>query len=620
MTEMVDFRLLGPLEVLVRGDQVPIGGPRQRVVLTMLLLNAGRVVSVDSLVETVWGTRPPSSSRTQVAICVSALRKTFRERGVERKLIETAAPGYVLRPEGHRMDTLVFEELVAEARARRGRLAEAVRCYDAALALRRGPVLSNVTGAVPEHAATQWEESLLAAYEEQVELRLQLGEHRLLVAGLVDAVDRHPLRDRLHGLLMTAQYQSGQRVAALETFVRWRRRSIEELGLEPSVELRRLHERILLDEGGPVVDRPPAQLPAATQAFTGRAESLAALDGLAARGGRGGAPPLGLLVGGVGVGKTALAVWWGARNADLFPDGQLFVDLSGHDPRRAPVDPHTALTYLLHALGVPPERVPSPAERPALFRTLVADRRMLLVLDDARDAAQVWPLVPNSPTCQVLVTSRSTLRELVARCGTVPLRLGGLRQDEAVQLVRGIVGAARVGRDPEAVSQLVELCGRLPGALSAAAARLAGKPHWDVPRMVRELRRPAGRLTGFGGGGQRLHDGLASSARRLDPVAAHLYQALGGLPAPELTSWTAEALLGCSAPDADDVLERLVDAHLLEPAVSGADGEARYRLPSLPHAYAAELATAPPPAQAGGSVSGREASSGLRRPATADVT
>jgi DNA-binding SARP family transcriptional activator len=589
----LEFRLLGTLEVHARGEPVPIGGLRQRVVLTMLLLNAGRVVSVDSLAEAVWGAKPPLTSRTQVAICVSALRKAFRARGIRQEVIVTAAPGYILRPEGHWLDTFAFEELVTKARAaaRRGAAAAAVRWYDEALTLRRGPVLSNVTGVAPEEAAAQLEESFLAAYEEQVELRLALGEHRSLVAGLAAAVETHPLRDRLHGLLMTAQYRSGQRVAALETFARWRRSSVEELGLEPSVELRQLHQRILRDEEGSLANRPPAQLPAATQAFTGRAGALAELDRLAASGGPDGAPPLALLVGGVGVGKTALAVWWGHRNADLFPDGQLFVDLSGHDPHQPPAEPGAVLARLLRALEVPAERVPRPAERAELFRTMMAGRRMLLVLDDARDAAQVLPLLPNTATCQVLVTSRNPLRELVARCGTVPLRLDGLWHEEAIALVRGIVGEARVAHAPDAVAHLVELCGRLPGALLAAAAHLASKPHWDVPRMVRELRRPRHRLAGLGGAGRRLRDGLAASAHRLDPVAAHLYRALGELPDPELTCWTAEALLGCPAPDADDALERLVDAHLLEPAGTDASGDIRYRLPSLPHAYAAELAT-----------------------------
>ncbi|WP_306744690.1 AfsR/SARP family transcriptional regulator [Saccharothrix yanglingensis] len=596
MTGKLEFLLLGPLEVAARGRKVQVGGPRQRTVLATLLLNADRVVSVDALAETMWGARPPSTSRTQVAICVSALRKAFRACGVVDEVIETVAPGYVLRPAGHRLDTLDFEELVdlARAAARRGRGEEAVRLYDSALALRRGPVLANVTGAVPEHMSAQLEENLLTVYEEQVELRLALGEHRSLVAGLVAAVEQYPLRDRLHGLLITAQYRSGYRAAALETFARLRRRSVEELGLEPGAELRRLHEHILRDEERPAVGRPPAQLPAVTQAFVGRTEELAVLDRLAAADGQVGAPPLGLLVGGVGVGKTVLAVRWAHCHTDLFPDGQLFVDLRGHDPHHPPADPATVLAHLLHALGVPPGQVPVPAERPTLFRTMMATRRMLLVLDDARDAAQVWPLLPNTATCQVLVTSRNPLRELVARSGTVPLRLGSLGRDDAVALVRGIVGESRAARAPDAVTELVELCGRVPGALLAAAAHLASKPHWGVPRMVHELNRPRRRLSGLGGCGQRLRDGLASSARRLDPVAADLYRALGGLPTPELTSWTAEALLGCPAPEADDVLERLVDAHLLEPAGSGADGETRYRLPSLSHAYAAELATTGP--------------------------
>lgn len=255
---MLDFRLLGPLEVYAQERRVPIGGLRQRVALTMLLLNAGRVVSVDSLAEAVWGQRSPSTFRTQLAICISALRKAFRECGVKQEVIETATPGYVLRPEGHRLDTAAFDELVAKARsaARQDKApATAVRLYDAALALRRGPVLSNVIGVAPEEAAAQLEETLLTAYEEQVELRLRMGEHRSLVPGLAAAVKVHPLREHLHGLLMTAQYRSGQRVAALETFARWRRRSVEELGLEPIRELRLLHERILRDEDALLLGR-----------------------------------------------------------------------------------------------------------------------------------------------------------------------------------------------------------------------------------------------------------------------------------------------------------------------------------------------------------------------------
>lgn len=300
---MLDFRLLGPLEVFAKEHPVPIGGLRQRVVLTMLLLNAGRVVSVDTLAEAVWGQRSPSTFRTQLAICISALRKAFRACGVRQPVIETAAPGYVLRPEGHRVDTLVFEELVAKARTaarQRGAAAKAVRLYDSALALRRGLALSNVIGVVPEEAAAQLEESMLAAYEEQVELRLRLGEHRSLVPGLVAAVKVHPFREHLHGLLMTAQYRSGQRVAALETFARWRRRSVEELGLEPILELRQLHERILRDEEALSPGRLECACRRATQPLTGRADDVVALDRLPAFASPQGGPQLGLSPAGPG--------------------------------------------------------------------------------------------------------------------------------------------------------------------------------------------------------------------------------------------------------------------------------------------------------------------------------
>lgn len=611
MGERLHFRILGPLAVTDGESRVPVGGARQRTILALLLLSPDRVVSVDTMVDVVWHGRPPATARTQIAICIAALRKTFRAQGVDEEIIATAHPGYQLNTTGHDIDVVDFGRLVQEAElaAGEGRTAESAHAYAQALGLWRGPALTGVTGQLVEDEAGRLEEFRLNVSDDSTLVQLELGRHQELVPELAAVVREHPLRERTRHHLMLAQYRSGRRAEALETFRDARRHFIDELGLEPGPDLQELHDAILADDPSlavvtaepvnPSRERTatsedvviiPSELPPDVAGFAGRAAELAALDTLMTGTREENVTPVGLITGVAGVGKTGLAMRWAHRVADRFPDGKLFADLRAYDEHYEATATTEVLGRLLRSLGVPSQQIPAgPEERASLYRSVLASRSVLIVLDNVRTLAQIRPLLPGSGKCCVLVTSREQLG-LVTSPQRARVHLGALSEPEALQLLGHVVGTGRIAAMHADAVRLTELCDRLPLALRIAAARLASKPHWTVRHLVARLSDERRRLDELSQGESQVRAGFALSYRYLPPEAAKLYRRIGLLEAPDFTAWVGGALLDIDVLEAERLIEHLVDAQFLEVIGIDATGQLRYRFQSLLRLYARERA------------------------------
>jgi SARP family transcriptional regulator, regulator of embCAB operon len=464
-TPAFEFRVLGPLKVIKDGVELPMSANRELVILASLLLNANRVMSVERLIEAVWsGSAPPSAWR-QVAICVSRLRRTLGAG-----IIETSSPGYLLRATPDSIDWLRFSSMVGRSRTlvASGSTEDAVLLLREALALWQGKPFEDIRG-LPYDVA-RMEESRLEAQETCLELEIELGRHHQVIPELVALVAESPFRERVRAHLMLAQYRAGRRAEALRTYQETRRYLLEQIGLEPGPALRRLHEQILRDESAlmrPRASAPaprpltvvPCQLPPQVLPFVGREEELAALDAALLRDT---APATMVISGSAGVGKTTLALRWAHAQMDAFPDGQLYADMTG-------ADSDAVLARFLRALGVPAQELPDdPAEKLALYRSCTARRRLLVVLDNARDSDQVLALLPGGAHCRVLVTAEEPLDDLVARQGAHCLFLRPLPEEQARELVGLLVGAAPAQEVRELVATS---CGN-PLSLRLAAARL----------------------------------------------------------------------------------------------------------------------------------------------------
>jgi DNA-binding SARP family transcriptional activator/tetratricopeptide (TPR) repeat protein len=588
----LDFLVLGSLEVRIDGRSIAVGGPRQRTVLAMLLLAADRVVSVDSLVEAVWNGRPPATGRGQVAICVAGLRKIFRQAGCLDDVINTVPPGYMLVAGDHRIDAREFAALISQARVSRrdGRMSESADLLSEAVALWRGAALDGISSPVVMAEAARLEEQRRAAHEQRAGLMLGLGLHQRLIGELTALVREQPLREHERAHLMLALYRSGRRAEALEVYREGHRRSIEELGLKPGAALQELHEEILRDEPrltlplslGPTnLAVAPAQLPAAASSFTGRHAELADLDALLRDRSDDRPPGIGLITGPAGVGKTCLAVHWAHLAASVFTDGQLFVNLQGHDENNGPATADDIVDRFLRALGVHSGQMGGElSERVALYRSILDGLRVLIVLDNVNDFAQIQPLLPGSGGSCVLITSRDQLSEL-GGYGGVRLHLGVLSESEATGLLGNISGEARVKADPAGAARLGELCDRLPLALQIAAARLASKPHWTIADLVSRLENERSRLDELSHGQQSVRASFWLSYRYLQPAAAMLYRRLSILDVPDFPSWVGAALLDIDLATAENLMEHLVDAQLVEVVGRDNTGSLRYRLQSL---------------------------------------
>ncbi|SDS88687.1 DNA-binding transcriptional activator of the SARP family [Streptomyces sp. TLI_053] len=615
----MEFRILGPLEVWTDdGRRARTEGAKQERMLGTLLLNAGAVVPVTRLVDAVWGDEPPATARRQVRNLAGLLRRKLAAAQDGPPVLLTDGPGYRIAPNGHRVDALTFAHRVSVAR----RLAEcdepaaAVAEFRAALGLWRGPVLDGLSGGLPAAGSVALNELRLTAWENCLDLEAELGRHRQIVPELTALVAEHPLRDRFVTQLVRALHRAGRQADGLAAYRRFARQLADELGLDPGPELRLLHQELLKDGPAPAAHPPrtrqsprhshpvprPAQLPPALATFVGRRAELGALDGLVGpagpTGSSGPAGParpaaavgIGVLTGGAGTGKTALAVHWAHRVRERFPDGQLHIDLRGY-ALGPPLAPYEALSRFLRALGTDRDRIPGTIdESAALYRSLLADRRVLVLLDNARNAEQVRPLLPGSVGSLTLVTGRDGLAGLTARDGARRLVLDVLPPPEAVELLARITGADRTRAEPHAAAELAAACGHLPLALGIAAGRLAERPHRTLVEHAAELRNAEDRLTALqidGDTTSAVRLAFDLSYRALRPTAQRLFRLLGLAPGATISAAAAAALSGSAPAATRPVLEELVAAHLLNPA-----GPDHYRLPDLVRCYAAERAGA----------------------------
>jgi DNA-binding SARP family transcriptional activator len=583
------YGVLGPIEVWHGERLLSVGGPQQRALLAALLLNANRVVSADRLVDVLWGDQPPATARSLLQGCVAELRRALKGTGAP---LVTRPPGYLLEVGPDELDLGRFAQLVAEAGAEQADPTEAARLLREGLALWRGPALGDVTVAALQPEAAALEERRLAALEDRIDADLRAGHHAALIGELRELVRRHPLRERMWAQLMQALHRAGRPAEAMAAYQRLRDTLVKQLGVEPAASLQQLHRAILARadpvspgptaDAAPPVPPVPAQLPAATAAFTGRVDALKRLEELWSLDG----VAVGVISGTAGVGKTAVAVHWGHQVRTRFPDGQLYVDLRGYaaGPR---VPPEEALADFLAALGVPADQVPLDLEpAAALYRTLLADKRMLVVLDNAGSAEQVRPLLPGAGGSLVLITSRDRLGGLVARDGAVHIGLDVLAPAEAQELLGRLIGPERIEAEPAAAAELARLCGHLPLALRIAVANLAIGPDRRIVDQVAEL--AAGRLDALEVGGDErtaVRSAFDLSYSVLAPEARRAFRLIGLAPGTSVTPETAAALTGAPVVPAARLLQRLASAHLLDQR-----GPRRYTLHDLLRQYAAERA------------------------------
>jgi DNA-binding SARP family transcriptional activator/DNA-binding transcriptional ArsR family regulator len=571
----VVFGVLGDVEAWMDGERVDLGHARQRCVLAVLLWEADRVVSVDQLVERVWAERAPKRARTTLYGYLHRLRKLL-PAGDEPAIVRRSG-GYVLAIDPMAVDVHRFTELVRRARTAPD-VRESIASFNEALALWRGDAFAGLDIPWLDAVRAGLDRQRLAAELDRNDLALQQGRHAELVTTLPGLAAAHPLDERLAGQLMLALYRGGRQAEALQHYLHVRDRLAEELGTDPGAPLRRVHRQILGADLDPVPAPAalPHQLPAPPSLFTGRADELAVLD-KAVESGCGDTVVISSIGGAGGIGKTWLALHWAHRRLDRFPDGQLYVDLRGFDPVAKPTPPAVALRWLLSALGAEPEHTGEVDEFAARYRSLLAARRMLVVLDNAHDADQVVPLLPGTPTCAVLITSRHQLSGLVASHGAHLVTLDAMSAPEAGELLTRHLGQERVATQPDAVSAILDHCAGLPLALSIAAARAAAHPHFPLSALAEELHDD--RL-------DSLRAVFAASYRALDTEATRVFRLLGAAPGPDIELRAAAALTGISVPQVRAVLRRLEIAHLVDRREVG-----RYRMHDLVRLFAAEQDT-----------------------------
>ncbi|MEU7936087.1 AfsR/SARP family transcriptional regulator [Microbispora bryophytorum] len=597
------FAVLGPVLAWRDGVELDLGTPLQRSILAMLLLREGHAVTPDEMIDGVWGGDAPPRALGALRTYVSRLRTVLepdRSPRTPPRLLTSVGRGYALRLGPARFDLAVFERecAAAESDRRTGRAGEAARRLRGALRLWAGEPLAGAVGPYAEHQRDRLAERRMSAVETLMELDLELGRHAEIVSELVALAGEHPLRERLRAQLMLAYYRCGRQAEALSVFTETRHALVEELGIEPGADLTALHRRILAAdpslaptpppvrlspqdvhdddtaaEAGPAIVMPrPAQLPAAVPDFTGRTGLVQRLLTLLRAEGAGEGVPIAAMSGIGGVGKTTLAVHVAHLAGDLFPAGQLYADLRGYSAE--PTAPETALVAFLRALGIPMDVIPDGlAERSALFRSLLADRRMLVLLDNARDAEQVEHLLPGSAGCAAIITSRGKLADLPA---ARLVDLDVMEPEEALSLLAAVAGPERVAAERAAAMDVVAACGFLPLAVRIVAARLASRPSWTVASLVPRLADERRRLDEMKIGNLAVSATFALGYGQLDARQARAFRLLS-LPAGSgISAFAAAAVLDLTPAEAEDVIESLVDASLLEAPAPG-----RYRFHDL---------------------------------------
>jgi DNA-binding SARP family transcriptional activator len=615
----VEFAVLGPLSLISGGTRVVLPA-RQRTLLAMLLLRANWIVPASTLIRALWEDAPPAGARNTLHGHVRRLRQMTGAAASSR--IVTREPGYLITVAAGELDLDRFSSLYSAARSAsaHGDWAVALQQFDEALALWRGEALADVTSqAIQDADVPRLRELRLQAVEARTDVALRLGRHTELVAELRHLATTEPLRERLHAQLMLALYRCGQQAEALAVYRGIDRLLRDELGIEPGPALRQLHQRILLsdpelscedvlDGQRPVVlgvaagpARPPAQLPADTADFTGRCAQLELLHrSLAAEpdAAMPGVPAIAAIAGMGGIGKTTLAVHAAHGLRDRFPDGQLFADLSGEGLSGAGLsgaglsgaglsgaglsgaDPGDVLARFLRDLGVPDDAIPGDlAARGARYRSELAGRRILVVIDDARDEKQVRPLLPASSTCGVIITSR---RPLVCLPGASVLHLPAMDRTEAHAMFSAIIGARRAEAEPAATSNVLQVCAGLPLAIRIAACRLLARPGWSIAHLAGLLADRRERLATLTAGNLSLRSSFAVSYASLPADAARVFRLLG---ISALTTLRQPAITALAGSPVTTALEALADVSLVEVVTGG-----QYRVHDLLHGYAAELA------------------------------
>ncbi|GAA4599246.1 DNA-binding SARP family transcriptional activator [Actinoplanes octamycinicus] len=587
----MDVRLLGEVQLLAAGRELDTGTPRQQAVFAALAIDPGRPVPLATLVDRVWGDDPPAEARNVLYSHLSRIRGLLRQAAVlgddTAGRLDRRHAGYVLDVDPDRVDLHRFGRLTDQGRDPARPAADRAAALAQALSLWRGAPLAALTGDWADGVRQAWHQRRLDAAVAWARTELRLGHPDAVIAAAPPLITEYPLAEPLEALLMEALHLAGRDAEAMDRYAAVRTRLAETLGADPGPQLRALHEALLRGE----VRTPPpartvtvpAQLPPDVYGFAGRTAQLRELDAVRTTG-----PARPVAIDGMaGIGKTALAVHWAHRAARHFPDGQLYVNLRGFGATGDPVAPAEALGGFLDALDVPPERIPAgvPA-RAGLFRSLLAGRRVLILLDNAWDADQVRPLLPGAPGCLAVVTSRNRLSGLVTTAGAHPLALALPPAGEARDLLGYRIGGRRVAAEPDAVDEIVARCARLPLALAIVATRAAVAPELRLAVLAGELREAQGGLAEFDDPDleSNVRAVFSWSYRQLSPAAAELFRRLAGHPGPDLGAPAAAALAGLPVTAVRPLLDELTRAHLLERAAG------RYTLHDLLRAYATELA------------------------------
>ncbi|HET7013443.1 MAG TPA: BTAD domain-containing putative transcriptional regulator [Streptosporangiaceae bacterium] len=591
---------------MLDGESRPVHGLRRQAVLAVLALHDGQVVSTARLVDLVWGDSAPPTAVNSLQTHISYLRGVLGSRDA----IVARPPGYLLNLGDDGTDARAAARLL-----RRGRqaadAAQGVRDLRAALALWRGRPLADLASSIWLEEQSRRLDLLADEVRRALfQARLDAGEHAEIVSDLEQLAAEDRLDEQVHGQLMVALYRCGRQADALAVFRRLRTALADQLGIDPSSMVRDLETAILRqDESLAIPVRPsasplaaeaaeaaspvPAQLPLTVPGFAGRAVELARLDSVLAQAERerpagSVAVAISAVSGTAGVGKTALALHWAHQVAAGFPDGQLYVNLRGFGPDGQPADPGEAIRGFLDGFGVPEGSIPAGVQaQAAMYRSLVAGKRVLVLLDNARDAEQVRPLLPGSPGCLVIVTSRDDLAGLVAAEGAHPVSLDLLTTEEASDLLARRLGEARVTAEPEALGQIIDRCARLPLALAIAAARAAARPAFPLAAIAAELHETTAALDPFAGTdlATDVRAVFSWSCQALSDDAARLFRLLGLHPGPDISVNAAASLAGLSSGQARQLLAELARANLLLEYAP-----ARYSFHDLLRAYASELA------------------------------
>ncbi len=599
---MLRFGVLGPIAVWADERPVHVGGPRERRLLAMLLLHPNTALPLHRLAAAIWGQDAPATAKAQLHNSVSKLRRALTAADGEPAAIASSGRGFTLRIDANQLDSTRFAGYVADA----GGATEpdkAAALLRAALDLWRGPALDGIEDGILGGEASRLDEQRLVCLESRIAIDLDLGRHAEVASELAALAAEHPERERLVELRMLALYRAGRRQDALDAYADTRSRLAEQAGLDPRSQLDQLQRAILradpaLDpprqavtvSEGPLPSDAPAQLPADGAAFTGRAEQLGQLDALVDEAGDAltrTAVVISAIDGTAGIGKTALATHWAHRARNRFPGGQLYVNLRGYSDT-APLAPIQALARFLRALGVPADQVPGDLDEAAgLYRTLMAGRRMLIVLDNVRSPDQVRPLVPGVAGCFVVITSRDRLSGLIARDGARRISLDVLTPGETRELLTRVLGADRTGAEPDACAELGRLCAHLPLALRIAAAHLVDRPDRSIEGYVSSLR-DGDRLAALAVEGDERSAVRAAfdlSYAALPAAARRLFRLLGLVPGPDIAVPAASALAQLPGGEAAALLDVLARVHMLDrPAPD------RYSFHDLMRRYALDLA------------------------------